>query len=238
MLNALRSEWIKQSTLRSTAVYLVLLVGSLFGPVVLMGLLNSDSFGDEPQTWDLLLQGVFIFVAIAVSFAASRTTSDIKNHMTAQAFLTQQGRWQSLAAKLVVLTGIVVTAYILGVALIVASVKVFGGSVDTENISQIFAALALGVTASAVGVGLGAFLRSSIAAVALPLVWLFVGETLIQAASGSHKIFEPVAKILLTENYSKLGSAESIGMALAVFAGWIVVFGAAGFVSNQLRDVK
>lgn len=238
MLDALRSEVIKQSTLRSTAVYFVLLIGSLFGPVVLIGLLDSENYSSGPSPWASLLDGFLIFTAIAVSFCASRTTSDIKNHMTAQAFVTQPGRWQSLAAKFVVLTTFVIVAIFVGFALIVASVSVFGGSVDFEDLSPVWAALAMAVTVSAVGIGLGSFLRNSIAAVALPLVWLFVAETLVQAAASAFSAFEPLASILFTENYTNIASAESVGPALAVFAGWIAVFGIAGFATNQLRDVK
>lgn len=239
MLNALRSEVIKQATLRSTAVYFVLLIGSLFGPVVLLGLIDSDHYRlGEPQPWGMLLDGFLIFAAIAIAFAASRTTSDIKNHMTAQSFLTQPGRWQSLVAKFVVLLGFVVVSFAVGAFLIVVSVMAFGGRVSGENLAPLVAALAMAVTVAAVGIGFGALVRNAIAAVALPLVWLLIGETLVQAASSQYSVLEPAGKVLLTQNYMNLGGQESVGLALAVFAAWIATFALAGFASNQLRDVR
>lgn len=239
MLNALRSEVIKQTTLRSTAVYFVLLIGSLFGPVVLLGLLNTDQYRLGPaQPWDMLFDGFFIFAAIAVAFTASRTTSDIKNHMTAQSFLTQPGRWQSLAAKFVVLIGFVVLAFAVGTALIAVAVMAFGGSVDNGNLAPVFAALAMAVTVAAVGVGFAALVRNSIVAVALPMIWIFVGETLMQAAASSYEILEIPGKALLTQNYTNIAGQESVGLAVAIFAAWIVVFGVAGFASHRMRDVR
>lgn len=239
MLDALRAEITAQTTLRSTAVYLVLLVGSLVGPVVLLGALDPTRMSsDEPLLWTDLFQGFFIFLALAVALAASRTTGDLKNHMSAQAFLTQQGRWQSLAAKLAVLVSLVAATFVVGTGLIAVAVLLFGGSVDTADLAPIGAAFALAVTVAAASVGFGAFVRNTIVAVTLPIVWLFVGEILVVAAGEKIEVLRGVKDVLLTTSYDHLGAGEGTGAALAVLAGWILVLCAAGFASNQLRDVR
>lgn len=239
MLDALRSEILKQSTLRSTAVYAVLLLGSLFGPIVLIGLTSGDSFSGEPQRWSDLYAGFFIFLAITVALCASRTTSDIKNRMTAQAFLTQEGRWQSLVAKAVVFTGFVTACFLAGTVLIWLSVAAFGGSIESGDVAApIFARLALVVTLALVSIGFGALVRSNITAIALPLVWLLVGEQLIAMAAENISLFRPLRDVLLSTSMQHLDQGDAVAGAIAVLVGWIAVFGVAGLASNQLRDVR
>ena len=55
-MNVVRSEIAKLTSLRSTWVYAILLVGSIAGPVVLMGLFASDSTTDFYWN-DLLIAG-------------------------------------------------------------------------------------------------------------------------------------------------------------------------------------
>lgn len=66
--NALRSEWTKMASLRSTWIFAVLLAGSVVGPVVLIGLFMGEATSVD---WSRLLVGSGIFSMIAVAFAGS-----------------------------------------------------------------------------------------------------------------------------------------------------------------------
>ena len=114
LTNALRSETTKLLSLRSTLVYTILMAGSLFGTATLIVLFSSG----DPVTmdWAKLGYGYQIFQLIAVVFAAT-TAGDIRNHLHAQAFLTQRGRWQWVGAKIIVTMVFVAASYLVGTAL-------------------------------------------------------------------------------------------------------------------------
>ena len=95
-MNALRSELIKLSSLRSSLIYFILLTGSLYGPIVLQGLLDSTM--DMSLTWTALLSGGIIFQVLAVIYGAFSASSDLNNRLHGQAFLTQPNRWNWLVA--------------------------------------------------------------------------------------------------------------------------------------------
>ena len=90
-MNVVRSEIAKLTSLRSTWVYAILLVGSIAGPVVLMGLFASDSTTDF--YWNDLLIAGDLFQMLAIIYAAASTSRDLAHGMHGQAFLTQPQRW-------------------------------------------------------------------------------------------------------------------------------------------------
>ncbi|MDN6387835.1 MAG: ABC transporter permease, partial [Corynebacterium sp.] len=97
LLNALRSETTKVLSMRSSVVYTILMVGSLSAPVALF-MIFADA-PDQVVDWALLSAGAMIFQIVAIIFAAATTAGDIRNHMHAQAFLTQSDRSLWILAK-------------------------------------------------------------------------------------------------------------------------------------------
>ncbi|MDK4291122.1 ABC transporter permease [Corynebacterium pseudodiphtheriticum] len=243
-MNVVRSEIAKLTSLRSTWVYAILLVGSIAGPVVLMGLFASDATTDF--YWNDLLIAGGLFQMLAIIYAAASTSRDLAHGMHGQAFLTQPQRWNWLAAKMLV-TGVfvlVLLAVSIGISLVVA--PVFGLHLDSSEATSILWAVLIGYPLYAVAaVGLAALVRSQIAAVGLPIVWMLIVEQLLASAAMIYEFLRPVAQLLPNTTFESLTTGFAFydyihtGWAgAAVLVGWLVVLCGLGFLANQKRDVK
>ena len=177
-LNSLRSETTKVLSVRSTITYAILLTGSLFGPVTLTTLFSAEP--DPVADWSNLTGGTMIFQIIAIVFAAATTAGDIRNHMHAQAFLTQRSRSLWVLSKVVVTTVFTAVLYLIGIALGMLVAVIFGAGVDLGTDAYLLAANLFPTVAFAcLSVGLACVLRSQVGAVALPLAWLMIIDSLL-----------------------------------------------------------
>ena len=95
--NALRSEWTKLASLRGTWVYVVLLVGSIAGP---MAAFSMAADAGATADWELLLLGTVIFNMIVIAFGGSTLAGEYNDQMNAHAFLTQDRRSLWLSARM------------------------------------------------------------------------------------------------------------------------------------------
>lgn len=242
LVNALRAESTKLLSLRSTLVYAVLLTGSLFGPVTLIAL-----FGDRPQLdWTTVLTGFQIFQLIAVIFAAATTAGDIRNHMHAQAFLTQAGRWQWVAAKITVTAVLTAVTFVLGTVLAVAVGAVLGGTLDLGADAHVpVVALVSTVLFAAMSVGLACVIRSQVASVAVPVAWLLVIDGMIGFAADSIEFFRPLAAIAPVQRMNQVYYGEdSLDLGIStvvcylVIVAWFAVLTAVGLWRNHRADVR
>lgn len=254
--SALRSEWTKLASLRSTWIYAMLLSGSMFGPVILMGMLaDSGTMLD----WAMLTIGTMIFVMIAIAFAGATLAGEYNDQMHAHAFLTQDRRslWLIARGLLTVVFLAVCWAFGVGIAYLATAisprVSFIGGSFD-DFISAI---LNFGVF-SVIAMSLGVLTRSRVAAVAVPLVWLLVVEKLLVLATSATAFALPFWLAAPGERISQLAPQLVSGVAdpeapgigynpdtsqpvwfnAIVLVAWVVVAIAAAHFVNAKRDVK
>lgn len=243
-INSLRSETTKLLSMRSTVVYLVLLAGSLFGPVVLSLWLGGNT--DTSADWGMLTTGAIIFQVVAIVFAAATTAGDIRNHMHAQAFLTQSGRWQWVSAKVLVTVVFTTVAFVLGLVVGILAAFVFGAGVDLgTEVNQLVVNLVFSVLISAMCVGLACLIRSQVGAVAVPIAWMMVIDGMLGMAAQSIDAFRPLAVIAPGQRQAQLlygedplGLGVSDAMCWVIIVGWLVVLTGLGLWRNQRADVR
>ena len=242
LLNSLRSENTKLFSMRSTLVYAILLAGSLFGPVTLMGL-----FGDRPDfDWSTITFGYQIFLLIAVVFAAATTAGDIRNHMHAQAFLTQRGRWEWVVAKMLTAAVFIAVLYLVGTALSLGVAAVLGSGTDLgTGLSMFYVPLIGSVIFSAMTVGLACVIRSQVAAVAVPVAWVLLIDSMLGFAAEQIEAFRPLAAIAPVQRQDQLISgADPLGLGIStvvcylIIVAWFLVLAGLGLWRNSSADVR
>ena len=219
--NALRAETTKLFRLRSSLVYAILLTGSLFGPVTLIALFGDDATLD----WSTILFGLQIFMLVAVIFAAATTAGDIRNHMHAQAFLTQAGRWQWVAAKITVTAVFTAVTYVLGTVLAIGVGAALGGtlSLGTDTFIPVVG-LVTNVLFAAMSVGLACVIRSQVASVAVPVAWLLVIDGMLGMAAESIGIFRPLAAIAPMQRQTQLlGGEDPLGYGFSTAVCYLII---------------
>ncbi|MDN6661715.1 ABC transporter permease [Corynebacterium variabile] len=240
--NALRAETTKLFSLRSSLVYAILLTGSLFGPVTLIALFGDDATLD----WSTILFGLQIFMLVAVIFAAATTAGDIRNHMHAQAFLTQAGRWQWVAAKITVTAAFTAVTYVLGTVLAIGVGAALGGtlSLGTDTFIPVVG-LVTNVLFAAMSVGLACVIRSQVASVAVPVAWLLVIDGMLGMAAESIGIFRPLAAIAPMQRQTQLlGGEDPLGFGFStavcylIIIAWFAALAALGLWRNHRVDVR
>ncbi|MGP5658732.1 ABC transporter permease [Corynebacterium falsenii] len=244
-MNALRSEITKLTSVRSTWIYLILLTGALYGSVVLLGVFGEASNGPA-RGWDSLLQGAQIFQMIAIIMAGSWVGSDIKHNMNAHAFLTQPRRSNWLVAKMVVVGLFTFSAFVVGCALAWVAATVVGIDVDAGEGLGYLTTTAIGFPLWAVAtVGLAALVRSQVAAISLPLVWILVLEPLINTGAGSVSAIRPLATILPNSTMVNVAYDNAIfehaslgAMGIIVLIAWLGALITIGLWANTSRDVR
>lgn len=244
LFNALRSESTKILSMRSSLVYAILMVGSLFGPVTLFMIFSDAS--DPVVDWALLSVGAMIFQVVAIIFAAATTAGDIRNNMHAQAFLTQDNRSLWILAKVVVTMVFTAMTYLVGTALALVAGVAFGGSMELGTDAGQFGANLLGcVVFAAISVGLAAVIRSQVGAVALPIVWLVVIEGMLAMATGRYEWLRPVVALAPGLRQGQLAYGTDpyeLGVSTwgcyVILIGWVVVMTGLGLWRNARTDVR
>lgn len=176
---ALRSEWIKISTVRTYTV--------LLGLTILSGLVTSWATGTFVKDEVLFAKEVFLYSTVLTSVFASITgillfTSEAQHGTLAGVLTSQPARWVIVVAKSLIAAVAGLGFGVLGMA------AGFGGSLlaglnvgDTSSLPRIIAWSLVFTTASGVlGVGLGMITRNSAAAISGLLVWSLVAENLLR----------------------------------------------------------
>ncbi|MDN6706620.1 ABC transporter permease subunit [Corynebacterium glyciniphilum] len=244
LTNTLRSETTKVLSMRSSLVYAILLTGSLFGPVTLYMWFSGET--DPAVDWSLLSAGAMIFQVVAVVFAAATTAGDIRNHMHAQAFLTQRNRSLWVLSKVVVTAVFTLVTYVAGTGLAMVSGVIFGGHLDLGSEPAQFAANLVGcIVFASLSVGLACVIRSQVGAVALPIVWMMVIEGMIAMAAGRYEWLRPVVALAPGERQMQLAygmDTLELGISTAgcylILVGWVVVMTVLGLWRNAKVDVR
>lgn len=191
--HALASEFKKIMTVRATIIWFILFTGCLYGPVVLQGLFTQD---DQNMAWLDLTFGATIFILLAVVYGAGSTAGEISTHMQAHAIMTQKSRWNWLVARFLVSSAFILVSYSAGIALSYLAVLImpklhFVGSTMLPVVGN----AGLLVFYAILAAGLAVVLRSRVAGLTLPLVWMLVVEQLLFVAKNNYKVAEVLYKI-------------------------------------------
>jgi ABC-2 type transport system permease protein len=182
--SAVKSEWIKLRSLRSTP--------AILGLTVVVGILLSWILATfvktDPNTHEVFTIGqTFIFstwltTVLAIVMGTLLFTSEVQHGTLANTVAAQPARWVTVAAKATV-------GACLGLAMgIVGMVAGFGGAVlgglQAGNTSGVVATalwgLLLTTLAPVFGLGVGMIIRHSAAAASTVLVWALLVENLIK----------------------------------------------------------
>jgi hypothetical protein len=181
---ALRSEWIKLRSLRSTPGILALTV--VIG--VLLSWILATFVKTDPDTHEVFTVGeTFIFSTWLTTVLAAITgvltfTSEVQHGTLAIAVASRPARWVIVTAKATVACGLGLAMGIVGMAAGLAG-AVLGGLTagDTSGMaSTALWGLLLTSMAPLFGLGIGMIVRHGAAAISIVLVWALVAENLVK----------------------------------------------------------
>ena len=181
---AIRSEWIKLRSLRSTPAILGLTV--VVG--VLLSWILATLVKTDPETHKVFTVGqTFIFstwlsTVLAIVMGTLLFTSEVQHGTLAGSVTAQPARWVAVAAKAAVGSCLGLVMGVLGMIGGFSGAVLGGlGAGDTSNMaSTALWGLLLTTLAPAFGLGVGMIIRHSAAAASTVLVWALVVENLIK----------------------------------------------------------
>ena len=175
--DALRSEWIKLSSLRANKVILALT--AVVGAVIAGGLAATTS---DPQ---LTASELFIYPLPLVAMLAAVAgilmfTSEAQHGTLAVMLAARPARWVVVAAKTVTAAMVGAALGITGMAAGFAGATVGGVELGSGShfVSRAAWALAYIVLAALIGLGVGMIIRHTAVAITGLLMWSFVVESL------------------------------------------------------------
>jgi ABC-2 type transport system permease protein len=245
---AIKSEWIKLRSLRSTPAVLAATVVIGVGlSWILATFVTTDPYNDEPFT----ISQTFIFstwltTVLAAIVGTLMFTSEVQHGTLPNAVAAQPARWVITAAKATIASSL---GLVMGIAGMVAGYAgaVLGG-LDTGDVSAVPATVAWGLLLTTMaplfGLGLGMILQHGSMAVSALAVWAFVLENLIRSfAPASVSRFLPfsAANGMLgirsagdTDEY--IAAALSRAQDAVLFGGYVVAALTIGTVLLYRRD--
>jgi ABC-2 type transport system permease protein len=247
---ALRSEWIKVRSLRSTPGLLtaVVVIGVLLS-WILATFVETDPDTNLPFTVaETFVFSTWLTMVLAIVMGALSITSEVQHGTLATAVTTQPARWVVVAAKAVVSSGLGLTMGILGMAAGLGGAILGGLEAGDTSGSLATAAWGLLLTALApmLGLGIGMIVRHSAGAITGVLVWALVIENLIKGfAPASFSRLMPFSAAAGLVNITSAGdNAKTLAAALTrvqdafLFSGYTVLALAIGTALLYRRDAN
>ena len=229
-------------TLRSTAVYSVLLIGSCVGPIILMTFLYDIEYQGPIDAGDLG-KCASIFHMLAVVFAGASAATEIRSGSTEVSFLTQRRRWTSFAAQLLATSSFLSLTYVIGMALAFVAAQFYpdGLIMSAKGWSYLGVYLSIILVWGVVAMSLAVLTRSVAAAIAVPLVWMLLLEQLMSMVPMLAPVmnwmpFSAGMELLgrvLAESPVAAGSIPAV----VLLSGLASMFSAAGLLCHTRRDV-
>jgi len=245
---AVRSEWIKMRSLRSTPAILGLTVAmGVLLSLILAIFVKTDPNTHEPFTvGETFIFSTWLSTVLAVIVGTLLFTSEVQHGTLATAVIAQPARWVTVAAKTTVASCF---GLVMGIAGMVAgfSGAVLGG-LDTGETSGMAATALWGLLLTSLaplfGLGVGMIIRHSSAAVSIVLVWALVLENLFRGfAPPTVSRFLPFSAANgLLDIESATDTPETLAVALTrvqdafLFAGYSVAALTIGTVLLYRRD--
>ncbi|MCU1504540.1 MAG: hypothetical protein JWM12_3894 [Ilumatobacteraceae bacterium] len=247
---ALRSEWIKIRSLRSTPGLLaaVAVIGVLLS-WILATFVKTDPDTHLPFTiGETFVFSTWLTMVLAIVMGALSITSEVQHGTLATAVTTQPARWVIVAAKATVSSGLGVAMGIIGMAAGLGG-AVIGGLEAGDTSGSIATAgwgLLLTTLAPMLGLGIGMIVRHSAGAITGVLVWALVIENIIKGfAPASITRFMPFSAAAGLLNIKTAGdNAETLAAGLTrlqdafVFSGYIAVALAIGTALLYRKDAN
>ena len=245
---ALRSEWIKFRSLRSTPA---VLAGTVVIGVVLSWILATFVKTDPDTGEAFTVAQTFIFSTWLTTMLAAVVgilmfTSEVQHGTLPNAVMAQPARWVIVTAKAVVAGGFGLVMGAAGMAAGFAG-AVLGGlpAGDTAAVaSTIGWGLYLTATASVLGLGIGMILKHGALATSAVLIWALVLENLIRGfASPTVSRYMPFSAASGLLGIRQAGDTdETIAAALSrpqdavLFTAYVAVALAIGTILLHRRD--
>ena len=247
---ALRSEWIKVRSLRSTPGLLaaVVVIGVLLS-WILATFVKTDPDTHLPFTiGETFVFSTWLTMVLAIVMGSLSITSEVQHGTLATAVTTQPARWVIAAAKAVVSSGLGLAMGIVGMAAGLGGAVLGGLEAGDTSGSLATAGWGLVLTALApmLGLGIGMIVRHSAGAVTGVLVWALVVENLIKGfAPANFTRFMPFSAAAGLLNIKTAGdNAKTMAAALTrlqdafVFSGYIALALAIGTALLYRKDVN
>lgn len=251
----LRSEWIKFWSVRSIVVTMVVSFVVIVALGALLALAVSSAVGPGAPGGPALdataasLQGAQMASLIVAAVGAIVIAGEFSTGMVRTSFTSAPGRLGVLAAKAVVLavsvavvTGIaVVLAFVLGQAIL--DRKDAGASFGDDGVVRALVGNVVMLTGVALaGLGVGALLRNTAAAICTVLAAIFVVPLLLLAVpeSWGGDTIREYWFVNTTTNLVSVAQQDGYlapGAGAAVFAVWILVLLGLGALATKVRDV-
>ena len=244
MIDAIRSEWIKVSTVSVTWVLAIIAVAFPVVVTVLTAVLADDVFTGQDLAG--LVSGLTIVAAMLLAvIAAIAVTSEFGHGTIRPTFAAMPDRVRPLLAKLVVqvavtlvlAVAIVVLCWVLGSVLSGDSPSLGDGTALPALVGVVL--LAVGLTV--LGYGLGLLIRNSPAAICILLLWPLIAEGLIAGLLSAIGLEDGVRFLPYSAGFNMAvtdpdpDSFGRVGGGL-YFCAWVVVLVVAGIVSARRRD--
>lgn len=242
MIDAIRSEWIKMSTI--TVTWVLALLALLF-PVVVTVLTSLLADNLDPSDLAEVISGTTIVAAMLLGVIASIGITNEFSHGTIRpTFAAMPDRWRPLFAKPIVQVAI---ATVVTVAIVVLAWLV-GGAIaeDPASLDNGAGAALVGVVLLAIGLtllgyGLGLLVRNTAATICLLLLWPLIAEGLIAGllsvagAEGAVKLLPYSAGFNMAVVDPDPDSFGRVAGGLYFFA-WVVVIVVLGMFRTRRRD--
>jgi hypothetical protein len=245
---ALRSEWIKVSSLRSNVTILALtpVIGVALS-WIMATFVKIDPDTDIPFTVDVtFIFSTWLTTVLAAIIGTLMFTSEAQHGTLATAVAAQPARWVTVASKTTVAASFGLVMGILGM------IGGLGGAIlgglpagDTSGMaSTALWGLLLTTLAPVLGLGVGMILRHGAAAVSILLVWAFVLEniarTLIPVSTSRYLPFSAATGMLgiasATDTPESLAAALTPLQNAVLFGGYAFALLAIGTTLFYRRD--
>jgi len=181
---AVRSEWIKLRSIRSTPLFVGLTAAIGVGMSVILGkVVKTDPYEDLPFTiGNTFLVSSWLTTLFAVVAGTLLFTSEVQHGTLAGALTSRPSKGIIVAAKAGVAAALGFAMGALGV--VGGLIGGIASGMDTGDmsgaVSGVVWALVLTTSASVLGLGVGLVVRHSAAAVTSVLVWALAIETLVR----------------------------------------------------------
>lgn len=244
MIDAIRSEWIKVTTV--TVTWVLALVAVAFPLLVTI---LSTTLADT--TWDgedlaSLVSGLVIVTAMLLGVVATiAVTNEFGHHTIRPTFAAMPDRWRPLLAKPIVQVGLtllltavtVAVCWLLGAALSGDSPDLGDGTA----LPTLVGVVALAVGLALLGVGLGLLIRNSPAAICILLLWPLIAEGLIAGllnvigAEGGVRYLPYSAGFNMAVTEPDPDSFGRVAGGVYFFA-WVIALAVLGVVTARTRD--
>ena len=251
MTNLLASELLKLRTVRAPYWLLGVPLVSIgvFATLVLVFAPPEELTSATDQRFLIALAGSASFVPLVLGIMV--IAGEFRHATITQTFLAEPARERVLLAKVLAtaLVGVVFAAATFVLTLLIGVIGLGARGIEVVLEPRDVSTLALGIAVAtilyaALGVGLGAAIRSQVGAIVLALAWFWIVEGILStiaffiggALAGAVKFFPGVAAsaILGGEQGQELLSPVAGG---AVFAAYAVALGALGTILIARRDI-